>query len=529
MIELNGKNLIGFEESAQGKDTFCAKYPSTNQDIQPAFYEATRDEINLATSKAESAFSAFQYIIANEKANLLETIANEIENLGDQLITRCMQETALPEARLKGERGRAVNQLRLFASVVKEGSWVDARIDTAIPDRQPLPKPDIRQMLIPLGPVGVFGASNFPLAFSVAGGDTASALAAGCPVVVKAHPLHPGTSEMAGRAIIAAIKKLNLPEGIFSLIQGKTNDTGKEMVTHPNIMAIGFTGSFKGGKAIFNAANKRDVPIPVYAEMGSVNPVFILPGAMKVRGNEISNGLVNSFTLGVGQFCTNPGVFVTLDDERTKDFNENLIKKTKDVTSGTMLSSKIKDSFSSSVSKLMESEDVNLLVSSAGTQKNNKVQAKIFTTTATVFNKNKSLAEEVFGPSTLAVTCKNKEELLKVAENLEGHLTATIHGTEEDLREYADLINILKRKTGRLIFNGFPTGVEVCHSMMHGGPFPVTTDSRSTSVGTLAIKRFVRPISFQDFPDSTLPDELKNNNPTGIWRMVNGELTKNKI
>lgn len=529
MIEINGKNLIGFEESSSGKITFCAKDPSTGQDLQPIFHEASQDEIVRAINRAESVFPAFQHIGADARALLLDTIAGEIENLGDQLITRCMQETALPEGRLTGERGRTVNQLRLFASVVKEGSWVDARIDTAIPDRQPAPKPDVRQMLFPLGPAGVFGASNFPLAFSVAGGDTASALAAGCPVVVKAHPLHPGTSELVGRAILAAIKKLKLPEGIFSLIQGRTSDTGMAIVTHPKIRAIGFTGSFKGGKAIFDAANKREVPIPVYAEMGSINPVFILPGAMKTRKYEIAAGLVNSFTMGVGQFCTSPGVVFMVDGNHTKDFHETLIIKTREFSSGTMLSSSIKSNFSGGVSKLMGSEGVDLLASSDGIQDGNNVQAKIFSTSVSVFVEAKHLAEEVFGPSTMAVTGKNKEELMMAAENLEGHLTVTIHGTEDDLKDYAELVNILKRKAGRLIFNGFPTGVEVCHSMMHGGPFPATTDPRSTSVGTLAIKRFARPVCFQDFPDSVLPDELKNKNPRGIWRMINGELSREKI
>ena len=529
MTEITGMNLIGFEESSNGKITFFGKDPSNNKDLPTAFHEATKEEINLAVNKAESAFSMFQRISASDRALLLETIADEIQNLGEQLIECCMLETALPQARLTGERGRTVGQLRLFAGVVREGSWVDARIETAVPDRQPLPKSDIRQMLVPLGPVGIFGASNFPLAFSVAGGDTASALAAGCPVVAKAHPLHPGTSELVGRAIVTAIKKLKMPEGIFSLIQGKSNDTGMAIVTHPKITAIGFTGSFRGGKAIFDAANRREVPIPVYAEMGSVNPVFILPGAMKQRNTEIAKDLVGSFTLGVGQFCTNPGVVVTIDGAKTEEFNQVLAAKTKDVASGTMLSSNIKKSFTAGVSKLMNSKDVKLLASSFGTEDENKVQAKVFTTTADVFNNNRDLAEEVFGPSTLTITGKNREEVLKVAENLDGHLTATIHGTPEDLVEYAELLNILKRKVGRLIFNGFPTGVEVCHAMTHGGPYPATADSRTTSVGTLAIKRFVRPVSFQDFPDSALPVELKNTNPMGIWRMVNGEMTKNPI
>lgn len=526
MIEISGKSLIGFEESANNRITFKAKDPNTNREIEPAFHEAEPDEIRRAIEKAETAFSFFQQKSQVERALLLEAIADEIEALGDQLINRCMQETALPEARLIGERGRTAGQLRLFATVLKEGSWVDARIDSALPDRQPVPKPDIRQMLIPLGPVGIFGASNFPLAFSVAGGDTASALAAGCPVVVKSHPLHPGTSEMVGRAINSAIKKVDMPEGIFSLLQGMDNASGMEIVMHPMITAIGFTGSFKGGKAIFDAAGKRDVPIPVFAEMGSINPVFILPGAMKARSNSLAGGLASSFTLGVGQFCTNPGVVITLKDKNAEEFHKLLAEKTRDIASGTMLSSKIKYSFQKGVSKLMETKEVTLLASSEGGEDENRVQAKILHTNAAAFYENKNLAEEVFGPSTLTVSGNTKEELLMLARNLDGHLTATIHGTEEDLEEYAELVHILKRKVGRLIFNGFPTGVEVCHSMTHGGPYPATTDSRSTSVGTLAIKRFARPFSYQDFPDTALPDELKNANPLGIWRMVNGVMEK---
>ena len=529
MTKFTGYNLIGFEESKKGTKKFSAQNPATKEMLETKFCEATSEEINLAVRKAEIAFKIYRNLSNEKRALFLETIADEILALGDDLINRCMNETALPEARLTGERMRTVGQLKLFASVVREGSWIDARIDTAIPDRQPLPKPDIRQMSISLGPIGIFGASNFPLAFSVAGGDTASALAAGCPVIVKAHPLHPGTSELVGRAIISAIKKLGLPEGVFSLVQGESVDVGMTIVKHPGIKAIGFTGSFRGGKAIFDAANQRDVPIPVFAEMGSVNPVFILPGALKERKENIAKGLAGSFTLGVGQFCTNPGVVITPDSEDVSDFQNVLIESVNGLASGTMLSEQIKNNYKLGIQRLEKSPDVKLMVTSSQTETGNAVQSKVFTTDVESFIKNKELSEEIFGPSTLNVSAKNKEDILKIAENLEGHLTATIQGTEEDLKEYSDLIQILENKVGRIIFNGFPTGVEVCHSMVHGGPFPATTASSSTSVGTLAIKRFIRPVCYQDFPQNSLPDALKNENPLNIWRMVNGEMTKNKI
>ncbi len=420
---------------------------------------------------------------------------------------------------------RTVNQLKLFASVVREGSWVDARVDTAIPDRQP-PKPDIRQMQIPLGPVGIFGASNFPLAFSVAGGDTASALAAGCPVVVKAHPLHPGTSELVARAILKAVAETDMPDGVFSMVHGISNDVGMAIVNHPEIKAVGFTGSFKGGKALFDAANQRPAPIPVFAEMGSVNPMFILPGAMKERNEIIAKGLVGSVALGVGQFCTNPGVVVTSKSADSAKFLQHLKFYNTEIPAGTMLSDRIKSNFSAGVQNLLECEGVELISSGEISGHGNQTGTAIFSSDAKTFRKNRSLSEEVFGPSTLNVSADDKEEMLQLAREMEGHLTATIHGTEEDLKEYAELIKILEQKAGRLIFNGFPTGVEVCHSMVHGGPYPATTASQSTSVGTAAIKRFARPVCYQDFPQAALPDQLKDGNPLKIWRMVNGEMGK---
>jgi len=525
-MELTGLNLIGNKESGVGTKTFFSKNPATQTNLETKFVEATAQEVDEAVMLAKGAFDEYRAKSNEERAIFLETIAENILSLEDALIQRCASETALPLARLTGERMRTVSQLRLFASVVREGSWVDARIDTAIPDRQPAPKPDIRQMQIPLGPVGIFGASNFPFAFSVAGGDTVSALAAGCPVVVKAHPLHPGTSEMVGKAILKAAKETNMPNGTFSMVQGTSNEVGMAIVLHPEIKAIGFTGSFRGGKAIFDAANNRSLPIPVYAEMGSVNPVFILPGALKERNEAIAKGLIGAVSLGVGQFCTNPGMVVTQNSDDSKLFLQHLKTFNAETPAGTMLSEQIKASYSKGIQNLSNAAGVDILSSASVEEVGNQAKTNIFSTDAETFSTNKSLSEEVFGPTTLNVSVNDKSEMLKVANELEGHLTATIHGTEADLEEYSDLVKILEQKVGRLIFNGFPTGVEVCHAMVHGGPYPATTAPQSTSVGTAAIKRFARPVCYQDFPQSVLPDSLKNGNPLKIWRMTNGDISR---
>lgn len=525
-MELTGKNLIGEDESGKGTKVFIAKNPATQEELSTAFQEATVSEVDEAVDRAKQAFLIYKTKSNEERAIFLETIAENILELGDTLIIRCMLETALPEARLTGERMRTVNQLRLFASVVREGSWVDAMIDTAVPSRQPFPKPDIRQMQIPIGPVGIFGASNFPFAFSVAGGDTVSALAAGCPVIVKAHPLHPGTSELIGKAILNAIRKTEMPNGVFSLVQGTSNEVGMAIVNHPEIKAIGFTGSFKGGKAIFDAANRRTVPIRVFAEMGSVNPVFILPGALKNRNEIIAQGLIGAVTMGVGQFCTNPGLVITQKSEDSSRFLQNLKVYNSESPSGIMLSEQIKSNYYKGTQNLQDSEHVNLISSSSGAETGNSVKTRVFSTDFETFAKNGMLSEEVFGPVSLHVATNDKKEILLLANQLEGHLTATIHGTEDDLKEYTELVEILEQKVGRLIFNGFPTGVEVCHSMVHGGPYPATTAPQSTSVGTAAIKRFARPVCYQDFPQSILPGQLQDNNPLKIWRKVNGEMTK---
>jgi 2,5-dioxopentanoate dehydrogenase len=525
-MELTGKNIIGNKLSQESSATFYGENPATGKKLEPVFYEASQKEINEAIEKASEAFQLYRNKPGKEKADFLEAIADEIIALDTSLITRAMEESGLPEARLTGERGRTVGQLKLFAQLLREGSWINARIDMADAERKPLPKPDVRSMEKAIGPVGVFGASNFPLAFSVAGGDTVSALAAGCPVVFKAHPAHPGTCELVGMAIQKAIKKTGMPEGTFSMINGRSTEVGMALVRHPHIKAIGFTGSFFGGKALFDEANKRAEPIPVYAEMGSVNPVFILPRILKEKGEKIAQDLAGSVTLGVGQFCTNPGlVFIQQSDEENK-FRINLSKQVNEIAAGVMLTSGIQNNYKKGIEKLSGVEGVAVLAKGKTEGEGSRGTPHVLHATAALFLQKHELEEEVFGPSTLAITANSKEELFQAARKLGGHITATIHGTEEDLAEYAELINILEQKVGRVLINGYPTGVEVCHAMVHGGPYPATTDSRTTSVGTLAIHRFTRPVCYQNFPQSLLPAELKDDNPLSIWRLVNGETKK---
>ena len=500
--------------------------PATGEDLPGHFHEATTAEVAQACEQAASAFAEYRKKSGTEKAEFLEKIADEIEAIGDELLARAQAESGLPLPRLTGERGRTTGQLRLFAQYLREGSWVNARIDTALPDRQPLPRPDLRQMLRPLGPVGVFGASNFPLAFSVAGGDTASALAAGCTVVVKAHPAHPGTSQMVGDAISRAALACKMPAGTFSLVQGRTTAVGMAIVEHPAIKAVGFTGSWRGGKALFDAAAQRPGPIPVYAEMGSTNPVFFLPKIIEQKGETLAQNFVNSVTLGVGQFCTNPGVAVLQQSDEAGAFMHEAANCIKASAPATMLTQGIQKAFSEGISKLTNANGVEVLGQAMATDGFANGTPVLLKTTADALLKNPSLAEEVFGPGSVLVEANDREQLLAVARNLEGHLTATVWGTDEELADYADLLDILEQKVGRLLINGFPTGVEVSHAMQHGGPYPATTDSRSTSVGTNAILRFARPICYQSFPDALLPDELKTVNPLHIWRLVDGAWMK---
>jgi len=509
--------------------TFFCIIHKTGKALTKAFTESTAEEINTAVEAAEAAFAAYRAKTPQERAAFLEKIGEEIMGIGETLIKTCSEETGLPEARLTGERGRTVNQLKLFAELLREGSWVQAIIETAQPDRQPLPRPDTRSMQIPLGPVGVFGASNFPLAFSVAGGDTASALAAGCSVVAKAHPAHPATSQLVGEAILRAAAATNMPAGVFSIIQGPSVEVGMLLVQHSLIKAIGFTGSFRGGKAIYDAAVRRPEPIPVYAEMGSTNPVFVLPGALQERKEALAQGLVNSITMGVGQFCTNPGLVISLSSDDTNTFVTKAGEILTAVQPGTMLTPAIKNAYDQGVQKLSSVNNVQVIARGLATEDSCAGSAHLLKTDAATFVANPELAEEVFGPSSVVITADTKEQLLEIARNLHGHLTATIHGTPNDLEEYWELISVLERKVGRLLLNGYPTGVEVGHAMVHGGPYPATTDARSTSVGTAAINRYVRPVCYQDFPDQLLPAALQNANPLNIWRKINGTFSQNPV
>lgn len=521
---IKGTNLIGFDESGNGQNSLQAVNPRKNKPLPEKFYIAQDSDIDNAVDKSLKAFQEYKNLSGRKKADFLESIGNEIMNLGDTLIDRGMSETGLPSGRLQGERGRTVNQLKMFADLLRDGSWVDARIDTAKPDRTPIPKSDIRYMNFPLGPVVVFGASNFPLAFSTAGGDTASALAAGCPVIVKAHESHPGTNELVARAILKAAKNSGMPDGVFSSLNGGP-EVGQKLVKHSHVKAVGFTGSFKAGKSIYDLAQQRDEPIPVYAEMGSVNPVFLLKEKLKESAKELASQYAGSVTLGVGQFCTNPGLLIGIDSDELTQFRDQLAEEFRNVEPECMLNSGIAKNYRTKRDEFFSHQDVKVY-SNPESEPDTFGSPSLATVQASAFIKNPELHEEVFGPFTLIVTCKDKDELTQVADKLEGQLTITFLGTEKELPEYSSLVSTAREKAGRIIFNGVPTGVEVCPSMQHGGPFPATTDSKFTSVGTAAIKRFVRPVAFQDCPESLLPDELKNDNPLGIYRLVDGELKK---
>lgn len=528
---LHGRHFIGQDRSAEGDGTFTGVNPATGQPLGPEYHEATAGEADRALRLAEESFDDDRRRSPDERAGFLDAIAAEIEATGEPLIERAAAETALPVERLRGERARTANQLRMFARLVREGSWVQARIDRAMPDRKPLPKPDLRRMLAPIGPIVAFAASNFPLAISVAGNDTAAGLAAGCPVVVKAHPAHPGTSEIVANAIARAVQTCGLHPGVFSMLHGRRHEVGLSLVRHPLTRAVGFTGSLRGGRALFDAANARPEPIPVFAEMGSINPIFILPGALAERGEQIAAGLRQSVTLGVGQFCTNPGLVVGLEGEATRRFVDAAAGLIEQSPPGAMLYEGIRNAYVDGSNRFAATPGVRVAARAAAAVADQGFQAAptLFTADAGTFLSNPALSEELFGPSTLIVTGKTKEDLLRIARNLEGHLTATIHGTPDDLEQHRDLIAILERKVGRLVFNGFPTGIEPCPAVHHGGPYPATTDARTTSIGTAAVERFVRPVCYQDFPQSALPVELKNDNPRGIWRMIDGELTKGPV
>jgi NADP-dependent aldehyde dehydrogenase len=505
--------------------------PATGAQLDPPYSSASLDDLALAAKLAEEAFAVFGKLPGREKARFLRHIASGIESIAAEIVERAQRETALPEARLKGELARTTNQLRLFATVVDEGSWVNARIDPAEPDRKPLPRADIRSILRPLGPVAVFGASNFPLAFSVAGGDTASAFAAGNPVIVKAHPAHPGTSELVGQVISQSVGECGLPPGTFALLFSAGVELGTALVAHPAIKAVGFTGSFGAGKALMQVAASRPEPIPCFMEMSSANPLFVLPEALRTRGVQIAQGLFNSFTLGVGQFCTKPGLVYLPRNAEADALVAALKGYVEQAGSSPMLTENICRSHTTGVVVRESHKRVETLAHAAQHTGSNGAFASpaLFETSGSAMLAEPELAAEIFGPSTLVIRYEDKNEMLALAQALEGQLTATLHGNEADVAAHADLIAILERKAGRLIVNGFPTGVEVCHAMVHGGPYPATSESRMTSVGTQAIYRFARPVCFQDFPQAALPDELKDENPLGIWRLVDGQFTREAI
>jgi len=525
---LSGRSLIG-EQSAQRRGSvFYAVNPATGEKLEPAFYSATSDDIDQAATLATDAFDHLATLSGRDRARLLRGIAENLLAEGAAIVERANLETGLPLPRLQSELKRTTGQLNLFADVLDEGSWVNARIDEADRDRKPIPRPDIRSMLRPLGPVAVFGASNFPLAFSVAGGDTASALAAGNPVVVKAHPAHPGTSEIVGKLIQKAIKENGFPSGMFSLLFDAGIEVGISLVQHPATKAVAFTGSASGGQALMRLAAERPEPIPCYAEMGSTNPLFILSGAMRERGAQIAQGLQTSFTLGSGQFCTKPGVVFVPQDQST-EFEGTLQKGVGALDPLMMLTHGIAAKYKEAIGQRLAQSQAELISGKSDTASTSCANSAVtlFRTSLDKFLAHTELADEVFGPTTLLVHYGNERDLLSAARRLHGHLTATIQGTEEDLARAHELVRVLETKVGRVVFNGFPTGVEVSHAMVHGGPFPATSDGRSTSVGTQAIFRFLRPVCYQDFPDAALPPELQSANPLGLMRMVNGTFTRN--
>lgn len=520
-MNITGEMPIGASSVRGRAGELRALNPALGEALEPLFGVADTADIGRACELARAAFDPFRAMPLETRARLLESIAQHILDLGDALIERAAAETALPIARLTGERMRTVGQLRLFAQVVRAGDFVAATIDAAQPERQPLPRADLRLAKLGIGPVAVFGASNFPLAFSVAGGDTASALAAGCPVVVKAHPAHLGTSELVGRAIQRAVAELALPEGVFSLVIGE-REAGVALVSHPAIHAVGFTGSRQGGLALVNVANARAVPIPVYAEMSSINPVFLLPAALHARAEPLGRQFVDSLTLGVGQFCTNPGLVIGLSGEALERFCAAAAGQLTEKAAGTMLTAGIAQAYRDGVAALSAQPGVAALGVRTDGASEGMASAALFRTDAATFLATPALESEIFGPASLVVACRSVEEMLAVAEHVEGQLTATLQLDAGDEAIARDLLPVLERKAGRILANGFPTGVEVAYAMVHGGPFPATSNAMFTSVGAAAIDRFLRPVCYQDLPDALLPPALQEANPLGVWRKRDG-------
>lgn len=518
-----GMHFVAGSAESAGGEVFHGMDPVAGKDLEPGYAEATAEQIARACDAAAAAAPAFAATEPAQRAALLRAIADGLAGLGDELVKRVQAETALPAARVEGERARTVMQLQQFAALLDDGSWVDARIDHADPDRTPLPKPDLRRMSVPLGPVVVFGASNFPLAYSVAGGDTASAFAAGCPVIVKGHPAHPGTSELVGKVVHDAVQSLGLPAGTFSLLHGRTQETGGALVQNPAIKAVGFTGSHGGGRALFNLAASREEPIPVFAEMGSANPLVVLPNALANRGSKIAEQVAASCLLAQGQFCTSPGLVLWLHGEGDEGFQFSLRERLCNAPSGPTVHPSIRKSYESALSDV-SALPVEVARASGSSEPGVAEVAPAFVSASpeAVLN-NGRLRSEIYGPAMLTVACRTPEELQQVIESLDGHLTATVHGDGDDFTKHAAVLDALRTKVGRLIANGVPTGVEVSPAMVHGGPYPAASDARFSAVGTTSIQRWVRPACWQDWPQEALPPELRDDNPRGIKRLVDGK------
>ncbi|WP_330208729.1 aldehyde dehydrogenase (NADP(+)) [Pseudomonas sp. Z13] len=526
MTTLLGHNYIAGQRSANGAVQLQSLDAKTGESLPGTFFQATEAEVDAAAQAAAAAYPTYHNLSAEKRATFLDAIADEIDALGDEFVATVCRETALPAGRIQGERDRTSGQMRLFAKVVRRGDFYGARIDQALPERQPLPRPDLRQYRIAIGPVTVFGASNFPLAFSTAGGDTASALAAGCPVVFKAHSGHMATAEWVADAIIRAAELTGMPAGVFNMIYG--GGVGERLVKHPSIQAVGFTGSLKGGNALSQMAAARQQPIPVFAEMSSINPVFLLPEALAVRGEQVASQLAGSVTLGCGQFCTNPGLVVGIRSSHFSAFLEQFCAHMNTQPSQTMLNAGALDSYRRGLDELHE--HVGLMHLAGQPQQGPQAWPQVFKADVSLLIKgDELLQEEVFGPTTIVIEVEDQAQLAAALHGLRGQLTATLIGEADELLEYRWLAESLQEKVGRILLNGYPTGVEVCEAMVHGGPYPATSDSRGTSVGTLAIDRFLRPVCFQNYPDALLPEALQNANPLGIRRLVDGEPSEAKL
>ena len=527
---MNGNQLIGNSESAEGDSTFNAINPGTGDTLEPAFHEATQGEIDKALELAKGAAPFLRNASGSDRKRLLDAIAEEMEADAEAIKDRVGAETGYPQPRLDGEFGRTVMQLRVFGKVAEEGDWVGPRIDTAIPDREPLPKPDLRRMLVPVGPVVIFGASNFPLAISVAGGDPASALAAGCPIVTKGHPSHPGSSELVARAMLRGVEKAGFPEGTFSMLQGATNETGKALVEHPDTSAVAFTGSLRGGRALFDIAAARPNPIPVYAEMGSVNPQFVFPEKLNSDPAQFAESLFGSVTMGNGQFCTCPSLVFVPEGEGLQKMTDRYLELVGESSGAALLNPGIASAFSEGIDQWRGIDGVEVL--GEGTLEGTAVGAGpvIAKVALEDFTKDpEPFMDEVFGPSTMFVVCPDAEDFVGACSAFDGQLGSSVHCNDDELISSKDLIGQISEFAGRVCVNSFPTGIEVCDSVHHGGPYPATTDAQHTSIGTAGISRWGRPISYQGTPDALLPDELKNDNPLGMMRLVDGQWTRDPV